>query len=52
MKRLAYLIPALSLAVVMLASHPAAAATNAVTVVATVNWRGHGQHDGCGGGGL
>ncbi len=40
MKRLVYLLPAISLAVVMLASHPAAAATNAVTVVATVSGGG------------
>jgi hypothetical protein len=40
MKRLAYLLPAISLAVVMLGAHPAAAATNASTVVATVNGGG------------
>jgi hypothetical protein len=40
MKRLLNLLPAISLAVAMLASHPAAAAANAVTVVATINGGG------------
>lgn len=39
MKRLAYLIPAISLAVAMLAAHPVAAST-AVTVVGTINGGG------------
>jgi hypothetical protein len=40
MKRLLNLLPAISLAVAMLASHPAAAAADAVTVVATINGGG------------
>jgi hypothetical protein len=40
MKKLLNLLPAISLAVAMLASHPAAAAANAVTVVATINGGG------------
>jgi hypothetical protein len=40
MKRLLNLLPAISLAVAMLASHPAAAAASAVTVVATINGGG------------
>jgi len=40
MKKLAYLLPAISLAVAMLASHPAVAAANAVTVVATIDGGG------------
>lgn len=40
MKRLLNLLPAISLAVAMLASHPAVAAANAVTVVATINGGG------------
>src|SRR5450759_1578301 len=41
MKRLLNLLPAISLAVAMLASHPAAAAAaNAVTVVGTINGGG------------
>src|SRR5450759_2666642 len=40
MRKLVNLLPAISLAVAMLAAHPVAAATNAVTVVATVNGGG------------
>jgi hypothetical protein len=40
MKKLVNLLPAISLAVAMLASHPAVAAANAVTVVATINGGG------------
>jgi hypothetical protein len=40
MKKLLNLLPAISLAVAMLASHPAAAAANVVTVVATINGGG------------
>jgi hypothetical protein len=40
MKRLLNLLPAISLAVAMLGSHPAAAAASAVTVVATINGGG------------
>ena len=40
MKRLFYLLPAISLAVAMLASQPVGAAANAVTVVATINGGG------------
>ncbi len=40
MKKLVNLLPAISLAVAMLASHPALAAANAVTVVATINGGG------------
>lgn len=40
MKKLARLLPAISLAVAMLGSHPAVAAANAVTVVATINGGG------------
>src|SRR5450759_4052355 len=40
MGKLVNLIPAISLAVAMLASHPAAAAANALTVVATINGGG------------
>jgi hypothetical protein len=40
MKRLFYLVPAISLAVAMLASQPVGAAANAVTVVATINGGG------------
>jgi hypothetical protein len=40
MKRLLNLLPAISLAVAMVASHPGVAAANAVTVVATINGGG------------
>jgi hypothetical protein len=40
MKRLLYLMPAISLMVVMLASHPVAAAANPASVVATINGGG------------
>lgn len=40
MKKLKYLLPAISLAVAMLASHPVAAAASAVTVVGTINGGG------------
>lgn len=40
MKRLVNLFPAISLAVAMLASHPAVAVANTVTVVATINGGG------------
>jgi len=40
MRKLLNLVPAISLAVAMLASHPAAAAANAVTVVGTINGGG------------
>jgi hypothetical protein len=40
MKRFLNLLPAISLAVAMIASHPAAAAANAVTVVGTINGGG------------
>jgi hypothetical protein len=40
MRKLVNLLPAISLAVAMLAAHPVAAATNAVTVVATINGGG------------
>ena len=40
MRKFLNLVPALSIAVAMLASHPAAAAANAVTVVATINGGG------------
>src|SRR6267378_6241010 len=40
MRKLLNLVPAISLAVAMIASHPAAAAANAVTVVATINGGG------------
>jgi hypothetical protein len=40
MRKLVNLLPAISLAVAMLASHPAVAAANAVTVVATINGGG------------
>jgi hypothetical protein len=40
MKRLFYLLPAISLALAMLASQPVGAAANAVTVVATINGGG------------
>ena len=41
MRKLINLLPAISLAVAMLASHPAVAAANAVTVVMTINGGGH-----------
>ena len=40
MRKLLNLVPAITLAVAMLASHPAVAAANAVTVVATINGGG------------
>jgi hypothetical protein len=40
MKKLLSLVPAISLAVALLASHPVAAAANAVTVVGTINGGG------------
>ena len=40
MRKLVKLMPAISLAVAMLASHPVAAAADAVTVVATINGGG------------
>jgi hypothetical protein len=40
MRKLVNLLPAISLAVAMLASHPAVAAANAVTVVMTINGGG------------
>jgi hypothetical protein len=40
MRKLVNLVPAISLAVAMLASHPGVAAANAVTVVATINGGG------------
>jgi hypothetical protein len=40
MKKFLNLLPAISLAMAMLVSHPAAAAANAVTVVATINGGG------------
>ena len=40
MNKLKYLLPAISLAVAMLASHPAVAAANVVTMVATINGGG------------
>jgi len=40
MKRLAYLIPAISLAVAMLAAHPASAAVSAPSVVGTIHGGG------------
>lgn len=40
MKRLVNILPAISLAMAMLASHPAAAAADAVTVVGTINGGG------------
>ena len=40
MRKLLNLVPAISLAVAMIASHPAAAVANVVTVVATINGGG------------
>lgn len=40
MKKLVNLLPAIAMAVAMLASHPAVAAANTVTVVATINGGG------------
>ena len=40
MRRFLHLVPAISLAVAMIASHPAAAAANVLTVVATINGGG------------